>query len=243
MADKDPKWVPPYVAFPTVTTLIERMAAEGGAPPRIDRSYLRSFSGGYQSQVIAALKSLGLIDDATNVGEQLTSLVEAPDRDARGRIFADILRKYYPEPVRLGTIKATQGQLEDAFREYGLSGDTLRKAIAFYLGAAKYANMPVSVNFRVPSVTAADGRKGTRTSKKGTGTSDPAALDAPPEDQPAELGPKGVDPTIAAWLKRIPPSGKPWAAWERERWIDVLTTILNAIYAEDEIPDDDAEAG
>src|SRR6266550_5425205 len=228
MADKETKWVPPYVAFPTLTSLIDRMKQEGGAPPRIDRSYLRSFSGGYQSQVIAALKSLSLVDENTNVSAELTALVDG-DRDSRGQIIGDIVRRLYPEPVRLGSIKATQGQLEDAFREYGLSGDTLRKAIAFYLGAAKYANVPVSSNFRVPSVAPGDARKGTRAVKKGA----PRGGEPEEPEAPLDLGAKGIDPTIASWLKRIP-TGSTWPSWERERWIDVLTTILNAIYVDEE---------
>ena len=36
---------PPYISFRTILNLIERMADEE-IPPRIDRSYLRSLSGG-----------------------------------------------------------------------------------------------------------------------------------------------------------------------------------------------------
>src|SRR2546428_665337 len=53
---------PPYISFRTLLNLVERMADEG-IPRRIDRSYLGGLSGAYQTQVMAALRSLGLMTD------------------------------------------------------------------------------------------------------------------------------------------------------------------------------------
>lgn len=231
MAETEAKWVPPYISFTSLTGLLDRMHNEGGAPPQIDRSYLSSFSGGYQSQVIAALRSLALIDDKGSVTERLTALVESDKRGERAVIIADLLREFYPEAVRLGTIKATQGQLEEAFRQYGIGGDTLRKAIAFYLGAAKYANLPISTNFRVPSVTASDGRK---TPGKGRGrkVNNDAGDERPHPPQPRqdESWQGKIDPAILAWLKRIPPQDEAWAPEDRAKWEGVLHTLLGGIY-------------
>src|SRR5665213_533393 len=105
-APSAPKWIPPYIAFTTLTDLLVKMEKNGGAPPQIERSYLDSYSGGYQSQVLAALKALGLIDDKGLVQPTLTELVDNPDQ--RKSLIAKLLREYYPEIVRLGTINATQ---------------------------------------------------------------------------------------------------------------------------------------
>lgn len=228
-----PKWVPPYIAFPTLTGLIERMQAEGGPPSRIDRTYLDKFSGGYQSQVFATLKSLGLMGPNGEVTPQLTGLVEAADADARKQIIGDILRERYPKPVNLGTTKATQGQLEEAFREYGITGDTLRKAIAFYLGAAKYAGVPVSSNFKVPSVTRADGRPSGRKRRRAgdDGETGDEQGNTSGRGEPSWVG--AVEPTIVAWLQRIPERGTPWLAADRERWLSVLKAIMDGIHADD----------
>lgn len=240
----DPKgktWVPPYISFTTLIGLLDRMRDDGGAPPQIDPSYLHTFSGGYRAQVIAALKSLGLVDDKGVVLDALTTLVEAPDREAREPNIADMLRHLYPEPVRLGGINATQGQLLEAFREYGINGDTLRKGIAFYLAAAKYAKVPISKHFKVPSVAPADGKKTImRKPRSDGGGASGGGADGGGDGgggsnhrSEADSWSGLIDPAILHWLKRIPPKDRPWPGADRKRWTDVLTAILDGIHAED----------
>lgn len=52
--------------------------------------------------------------------------------------------------MKLGRVNGTQQQLEEAFRDYGVSGSTVRKAISFFLKAAEYAELQTSPHFRVP---------------------------------------------------------------------------------------------
>ncbi len=148
---------PPYISFRTLLNLIERMATEG-APRRIDRSFLSGLSGGYQTQVMAALRWLGLIGDGGAVQDRLTDLVDRPEE--RSALIATILRERYPEVVALGEENATQGQLEEEFKKYGISGATLRKAVAFYLHAANFAGISLSPFFKTP--TTSDNRTTTR---------------------------------------------------------------------------------
>jgi hypothetical protein len=138
---------PPYISFKTLTNLIERMEQKP-PPPRIDRSYLIGMSGGYQSQVLAALRWLDLVGDDGELRPTLIKLVQEPY--SRTQTIAGLLEDRYGPVVALGKTNATQGQLEEAFRAYGLSGSTVRKAIAFYLHAADYAGLPVSPHFRIP---------------------------------------------------------------------------------------------
>lgn len=138
------KWVPPYASFRTILHLLDRIKEDDGAPPRIDRSYLKGSEGG-KTQVLATLKALGLIDGNGNVSPNLTNLVPV---EARKGGFLQLLRLYYAEPNRLGTVNATQKQLEEAFDTWGLNGDTRRKAIAFYLHAAKFCGLPLSKYFK-----------------------------------------------------------------------------------------------
>jgi hypothetical protein len=229
------KWVPPYIAFSTLLNLLDRMRDDEGAPPQIDRSYLKGLSGGYQSQVIAAMKSLGLINDDGTVTDRLTELVAAKDRDEREPLIAALLQQYFGEPVRLGGIKATQGQLEAAFKEWGITGDTLRKAIAFYLAAAKYSNIKVSTNFRVPSVAPGEGKKPTKKKakpdqqidKKDEEFAKPPAGGATPESWHPH-----IEPVVLEWLKRIPAKGSAWPKAERAVWNSVLVAMLDGIYGE-----------
>ena len=44
---------------------------------------------------------------------------------------------------------ATQGQLEEEFRKFGITGATLRTTIAFFLHTARHAEIPVSPHFKI----------------------------------------------------------------------------------------------
>jgi hypothetical protein len=230
----DTRWTPPYVSFKTLMTIVTKMESEG-TPPRIDRSYLDKFAGGYQTQIIAALRSLDLIDAKGEVQPSLVQLVD--DGDHRAENVARVVRQFYPEPVRLGTMNATQGQLEEAFRDFGVSGDTLRKAIGFYIAAAKYGQVPLSKNFRVPPVTSADGRRAIRRKPGRPRSQDVEDAENPfaeliagedeDEDQPK------LDPAVVAWVKRMP-VGRPWPAAKKDHWFETFRHIVDDVWSSDE---------
>ncbi|HEV2005675.1 MAG TPA: hypothetical protein VGQ85_03600 [Candidatus Limnocylindrales bacterium] len=226
------KWVPPYISFTTLLNLLDRMRDDDGAPPQIDKSYLKGMSGGYQSQVLASMKAVGLIDKDGKVQASLTELVAAKDRDARVPLIAAMLQKFYPEPVRLGTIKATQGQLVDAFKEWGIGGDTLRKAVAFYLAAAKYADLKISTLFQVPSVAPSEGRKQPKKKPDGKpADKDDEKGDTDPKPPPADQSwQTQIEPVVLEWLKRIPAKGQPWPKGDRTTWNAVLMAMLDGIH-------------
>ncbi len=168
----------PYIAWRTIPDLIERMVTEE-PPGRIDKSYLDSYSGGYQTQVIAALNTLGLRDaDTGAVTKLMLALVTAQESD-RKALIADLVRSLYWPVLELGT-NATQAQMIEGFKEMGVNpGDTMRKVIAFFLNATKYGGVPVSRHWRVPAVPSS-GRK--RTTTGGTAAiGDDAAVDNDPE--------------------------------------------------------------
>lgn len=139
-------WRPPYPPFRTFTNFLERFR-DKALPPRIDRSVVSNLSGAQQTQLMGALEALALISDNGMVTERLRELVRAT-ADERREIIASLLREHYDWVMRLSEINATQQQLEEAFRERGLSGDTVRKAITFFMHAAQFAEVPVSANFK-----------------------------------------------------------------------------------------------
>lgn len=215
----DSKFKPPYISFRTLLNLVERMA-DNGTPPRIDRSFL-SGSEGAKTQVIAALRSFGFIDADHNTTPLLTTMVKNPDQ--RQEIIKGVLEQHFPEPVRLGSINATQGQLEDAFRAYGITGDTMRKAVAFYLRAAEFAGIPVSPNFKTPSIQRADGspaRKNTAKTPKPPGTTPPA-----PPSGATQFS--TLHPGLAGVLADLPPLGKGWTDAEKKRWKLAFDTMID----------------
>lgn len=205
---------PPYFAFKTLTNTMDDMK-ERGVPNRIDRTFLVGMSGAGQTQFIAGLKSLGLIDAAGKVQTRFTEMVQAPPAERR-RVLAEVLRERYPEAIELGKTNATTGQLLEVFKEYGVQGDTARKAIAFYLNAARYAgDIPLSPMFQTPKVTAGPGtRKRRRTvtvdgneSDGNDGTPGPLVGIPIPE----------FHPTLAGVLSEFPRRGQGWTKERRDK--------------------------
>lgn len=139
----------PYTSWKSVLNVADRFK-ESGLPPRIDRSVLGG-SEGQKTQIIAALRFFGWIKENGDVTEAFIRFVNATDKD-RHQLMKETLAKHYPKATELASVNATTRQLEETFT--GIGGDTLRKAVAFYLHAAKYAGHPVSKHFKVPSFIA-----------------------------------------------------------------------------------------
>lgn len=134
----------PYVPFRTFLTALEGFAT--GVPNRIDRSLWPSLSGAAQGQLLAAFRFLALVDESGGPAPLLGELASGPE--ARKRGLRRALEKSYPELIAQDLTRTSPRQLEEAMRRYGYTGATLRKAISFFLKAAGYAGLPVSVLLR-----------------------------------------------------------------------------------------------
>jgi hypothetical protein len=222
---------PPYFAFRTLTNMLVQME-EHGPPNRIDRSFLTGMSGAGQTQFIAGLKSLGLIDDSGAVQPRLVDLVK--HSDDRPALIGQILRARFPEAVALGETNATTGELVDVFNDYGVKGDTARKAIAFYLAAAKYAgDVPLSPNFKTPSVRTGAGskRKKAAAAEGDRDASTPPATNGLPTD---------LHPALAGLLGDIPKRGQTWTQQEHDDFMEAFLPVLKiAAPIRDESSDDE----
>ena len=227
---------PPYFAFKTLTNTITKME-EHGPPPRIDRTFLTGMSGAGQTQFLAGLKSLGLIDDDGVVQPKLVEMVNNPDE--RPALMGQVLRERYPEAVELGSGNATTGQLIEVFNGYGVQGDTARKAIAFYLHAAKYAgDIPVSPNFKTPTVARNPGGARRKSKPKPN-----EAIEVTPV-QPQNGVPVGLHPALAGLLATIPKQGQTWTQDEHDRFKAAFDPVLAiAAPVSDETSDPDDEDG
>ena len=152
------KAVPPYVPFKTFLSAIE--ALEGGVPNQIDRSIWPSQSGAMQGQLIAAFKFFELINDSGVPSSYLHELVQNKNQTERKTVLATLLLACYPTIVLLGLEKASWKQLNDAFYAYNISGATHRKAVSFFLQAAKFAGINLSTHLL--KRTRESGPRGTR---------------------------------------------------------------------------------
>jgi len=222
-ATVDNGFTAPYTSFSTVMRLVERMAEEGGAPSRMDRSYLSNLPGGAQTVFIASCKTLGLIDEQMHPTQTLEALIDGSPED-RKRLVGELARQHYAGPLSLGD-RATQAQLEEEFRKLNVSGSTMRKAVGFYLNALKFAEIPYSPNFKLPKVTS----NGSRPRRKA------------PEKEPEK--PSGDDggatsaevrddlPTLVKGLiERLPADGENWTANEADQWLQIARLTFPFVY-------------
>ncbi|MDB5734500.1 MAG: hypothetical protein JWN16_1137 [Alphaproteobacteria bacterium] len=144
MADEQKRPAPPYIAFQTLKTLITNMKADG-IPGRVDKTMLRNFSGAVASQLITALKFLGLTDDAGLPTTTLRKLVTAWGTPHWPVELSGALKTAFAPIFTLDLQTATPGQFTEKFADsFDGEGDTLRKAITFFVNAVREAEIPIS---------------------------------------------------------------------------------------------------
>jgi hypothetical protein len=182
MAEDTAKMAPAaYLPFKTFMSALETL--EQGLPKKLDRTVWRSQSGIVQSQIMMALRFFGLVNDDGEPTAALHRLIENPGK--RQEHIGALLQYAYKSIVDHDLTKMTPRMLEEAMSQYNVSGDTRRKAVGFFLRAAKYAEFPMhpllwSQIRETGSGTRKKRTKNAKSSELGTGS--PAAPEAPPPD-------------------------------------------------------------
>ena len=139
---RDPIAAPPYVSFNTFMTLLDWLGQEG-VPLRFDRSFWHAkFSGTTGTQLTAALRFLGLLDgDRPLPGLEKLVQATAPERRV---ILRALLQGAYGHVPLEALERATPAMVRGWLRAYPVGGHTLRKAISFFVNAARDAEIPMS---------------------------------------------------------------------------------------------------
>ena len=168
MNDPTPKTLTPvYVSWGAFLAFINKLR-DAGLPQRIDRSLMGNASGSLISSLMAAIKSLGLIDDAQRPTETMKALVAAADEQRKTHYEAMFRRTYtfVGDDAEFHLESATTAQLAQKFREQGMSGSTVVKAIAFFLSLAKAADVKVSPHLKAPPSPRPNGKKNGKAAAK-----------------------------------------------------------------------------
>src|SRR5579863_8728597 len=129
----------PYLPFRTFQGAYE--ALERGIPKRLDRTIWPSQSGLVQSQILMAFRFLGLVNDQDQPTVLLQHLVE--DKERRKETVAKIINNSYRALLDHDLTKMTPKMVEEEMERYSVSGETRRKAVAFFLRCAKFAELPM----------------------------------------------------------------------------------------------------
>lgn len=133
---------PPYVSFNTFRTLLIWLKSEG-VPLRFDRSFWQAkFSGTTGTQLMAALRFLHLLDGETPL-PCLETLVLSSHEQRRHLLGKLLLNSYSVVPFE-ELPRATPAMVKKWFASYPIDGHTLRKALSFFINAAREATLPMS---------------------------------------------------------------------------------------------------
>jgi hypothetical protein len=170
-----PSTAAPYVPLKSLLTALDYL--QQGVPTILDRSVWPTLSGGLGTQLLAAFRFLGLINDDH---ETMPLLHRAVDQDSRKDAIGEAVRQGYKDLIEMDLSRATPKQLSDYLADlYSVSGSTHKKAMTFFLHAAKYVELPLS-----PAIT-----RGTRASSQRRKRSA-----APPEKQDFDESHKEILP-------------------------------------------------
>jgi Family of unknown function (DUF5343) len=135
---------PPYTSYRTFKTFIEDLR-ERGVPSRIDRSVLTRFSGVVGSQLMHALRFLGLIEDHGRPTQRLKELVNAHGAGHWPEKLLELLRKEYAPMFAIDLETATPSHFNEAFRKAFPAADAVvQKCVTFFLYAANDAGVTIS---------------------------------------------------------------------------------------------------
>lgn len=160
--DKGRKRLPPYISYRTFHNFIDRL--QQGIPARIDRSYWSDrLSGSTGTQLMSALRFLGLIDGGGMPTSRLRLLASARDAQ-RTEILNQIANERFSFLLKgiFDFQSSTYAQLEEAFHnEFELTDGVSRKCVKFFVELANAAGIPLSpfIAKRLRSVRSSPGTK------------------------------------------------------------------------------------
>lgn len=152
---EETSFTPPYMSFETFRNFVQRLNPQA-MPPRIDRSMMIGMAGGTQTALMQLLRQFDLIGDSNEVRGSLMRMSQGDETFIEG--LREILRTFYAAQLEIGRQQGTPAQLAESFHASGYTGSTLRKAITFFLHAAKAAELPLSPHFRPPKASPSTSR-------------------------------------------------------------------------------------
>lgn len=193
-----------------------------GVPSRVDRSLMGSMSGAAQSQVTVALKYLGLTDNNGHPKEAMGKLVRS-EGETRQKVWKDIIQSSYAflfsDGFNLQT--ATPKLLHEQFEKTAGTGATLDRCIAFFLAAAKDADIVLSAYLKEP-----------RKPRGSNGIFKPrTARERPSEQTPKDEWPNDT-PKTNTWeeqlLGKFPSFDPAWPDDLKKQWFAGFERLMGA---------------
>lgn len=167
--DKEP--TPAYGSFKTLTSFLNEVRdAKGHVPMRIDRTEMPKLSGSAANETLAALRFFKLTDGEQNIPTPLFEYYVMAQDDERHSMLDSMVRKSYSfvfEAPNFDVERATAQQVHELFRERGVNGSTLARAVSLFIAVTKAAGIKISPSIKPPKMVS-NGTRQKREKKTGT---------------------------------------------------------------------------
>jgi hypothetical protein len=202
---------PPWGGYGTFWNFVSQLHEDDGLPQVLDRSVMGNRGGSARTELYAALKFFGLMDDAKRPTEALRALAASPTAET----WRPIVERAYAPVIDLGLLTATSSQVGEALSGMGASPSTVARARAFFLNAAEQAGIPVGNTLKTKRAPAAAPRRRPTRTKKQPVVDDPIT---PVVEQPK------LPVLIGALVAKLPE--KEWTAAEAKQWLALVAPAI-----------------
>jgi hypothetical protein len=229
--DATPKLNSPiYVSYTTFVTLLDWLRDMKVIPNQLDRTlWAPKFAGSTGVQLMSGLRFLGLLYDEAPM-PRLEQLAMASNED-RKPILAEMVRDQYGADFVADLSKATPRTVQDRMKELGATDATVRKAVSFFVNAAKAADVPMPTHIAKVARNRTPTRRGTasKPARANGQDSKPAGPQTPPPP-PHEGLETSLHAALVPLLKDLAVKGPDWDEDEKASWKVAWDTILDYSY-------------
>jgi hypothetical protein len=229
---------PIYVSYTTFVTLLDWLRDMKVIPNQLDRTlWAPKFAGSTGVQLMSGLRFLALLYDEAPM-PRLEQLAMASNED-RKPILADMIRDQYGRDFVAGLSKATPRTVQDRMKELGATDATIRKAVSFFVNAAKAADIPMPAHIAKVARNRTPVRRGT-TPKPARSSAQESKPQSPqlPSTPPSEGLETSLHAALVPLLKDLAVKGPDWDQTEKASWKVAWDTILDYSYP---VQEDDEE--
>lgn len=235
---------PIYISWLTFITLLDWLRDMRVLPTQFDRSlWVGKFSGSVGGQIAPGLRFLRLLN-----GDEITPELERlalANNEERKPLLVEMLRRAYGEDLIDRLPRYTPKMLNERLESLGTTEGTHRKALSYFINAAKAVDLPMPGNIakqarnKGPRTRAANSRTRsnggherddavipqTPTPSSGVARQTPpgGGRASPPSASPLPLSDYAV---IHATVGKLPHNGT-WTPTERERWLTLVKAAVD----------------
>ena len=229
---------PAYVSWPAFYSFLGKLK-ETAIPPTMDSSVMKGLSRPVCSQLRTTFRWLGLVtesDSTTDVMEALVGAHGTPQwKDTLGKVIGDAYADLVGD---LNLTSGTGNQLSARFREYNVTGETLAKAVRFYLHALKSADLEFSPHFTPPSVRrkprakSNNGEDGSKTRQNSTNGHGGKGRSESEEQHPPD--PAITQVVADKLLGKLPEFNPEWTPEVQTKWFEALSRMTDMLGGKNE---------